>query len=163
MRSTRLPVLTLAFSLTASFNITAETLSEIYEQALQNDPQLRADRAAFMAGQESKNIGRAALLPNISAVGEFTDSEYDDSSSRVFGPQTFRQQGDVDSETENYSLSLQQPLFDLSAWFAFQQGVQLSQQAAAEFSAAQQAMIFSVALSGPSGESCAPRKTCKPR
>ncbi len=145
MRSTRLPVLTLAFSLTASFNITAETLSEIYEQALQNDPQLRADRAAFMAGQESKNIGRAALLPNISAVGEFTDSEYDDSSSRVFGPQTFRQQGDVDSETENYSLSLQQPLFDLSAWFAFQQGVQLSQQAAAEFSAAQQAMILRVA------------------
>jgi outer membrane protein len=123
----------------------AETLSDIYEMSLQNDPQLKADRAAYLAGKESKNIARAALLPVIAASGEYTETDSDDLSSTAFTQNSgFGRKGDTDSETENYSLNLQQPLFDLSAWFGFQQGKQLSQQSQAQFSADQQDMILRV-------------------
>ncbi len=144
MRPGRLPALTLVLSLFASINTGAESLSDIYQKALENDPQLKADRAIYMAGQESENIGRAALLPSLSAVGEFTDSDYDDTTRRTSGGTSTREKGNMDADTENYSLNLQQTIFDLSAWFSFQQGVELSRQSAATFSAAQQAMILRV-------------------
>ncbi|MCP5170641.1 MAG: TolC family outer membrane protein [Pseudomonadales bacterium] len=128
-----------------AFHTSAETLSEIYEQSLQNDPQLRADRAAYLAGQESKNIGRASLLPVISAVGEYSETDSEDSSRTVFTQTTGSgREGDTEVDSEHYSLSLTQPLFDLSAWFGFQQGKQLSLQAQAQFGADQQAMILRV-------------------
>ena len=44
-----------------------ETLSKIYELSLNNDPQLLAAKADYLAKKESKNISRAALLPSIVA------------------------------------------------------------------------------------------------
>ena len=41
----------------------ADSLNDIYQSALQNDPVLRAARASFNAERENKNISRAALLP----------------------------------------------------------------------------------------------------
>ncbi len=141
MHPLRPPVLTLIILLLTCFNASAESLTEIYKQALQNDPQLQADRAVFKAGQESENIARAPLLPSLTAIGEYTDSDYD--STTHISP-SFRQHGNTDADTENYMLTLQQKIFDLSAWFTFQQGVELSRQSAATFSAAQQSMILRV-------------------
>ena len=55
----------------------ADTLSEIYQLALTNDPALRAANAAFNAGKESIPLGRAGILPRISANAEFTDGDGD--------------------------------------------------------------------------------------
>ena len=48
----------------------SDSLVDIYESALENDPVLRAARASFNADREIKNIRRAALLPQLSASGE---------------------------------------------------------------------------------------------
>ncbi|MBQ0712737.1 MAG: TolC family outer membrane protein [Porticoccus sp.] len=122
-----------------------DSLSDIYELALQNDPQLRAARAAYLAGSESENISRAGLLPQISAVGEYSEAETKGSSTTVLGQgadSQFGRDGDTDTDSRNYSITLTQPIFDLPAWFTFQQGKELSQQAMLQFSADQQALIL---------------------
>ncbi|TNE84077.1 MAG: type I secretion protein TolC [Gammaproteobacteria bacterium] len=122
------------------------TLSEIYEQAVQNDPQLRAARAAFLAGQESKNIGRAALLPQITATGEYQELETEGASTTTLNS-TFKpgRRGHTDTDTKGYYLTLSQPIFDLPAWFSFQQGKALSEQARLQFAADQQSLILRTA------------------
>ena len=45
----------------------ADSLKDIYQSALQNDPVLRAAKASFNAEREAKNISRAALLSGVSA------------------------------------------------------------------------------------------------
>ena len=58
----RLSVFTVAF-LATQISV-ADTLTHIFESALQNDPVLRAARASFQADRENSNIARGALLPN---------------------------------------------------------------------------------------------------
>ena len=72
---TIITTVSLILSLATSMSWGANTLSDIYELALQNDPQLRAAKAAFLAGTEAKNISRAGLLPQISAVGQYSEEE----------------------------------------------------------------------------------------
>ena len=58
----------------------ADSLNDIYQAALQNDPVLRAARADFNAERESKNIRRAALLPQLTISGEYTEAEQNEYS-----------------------------------------------------------------------------------
>jgi len=133
----------LILSLTTSMSWGTNMLSEIYELALQNDPQLRAAKAAFLAGSEAKNISRAGLLPQISAVGQYSEDEYKGSSTQVLGQgAVFGRKGQIDTDAKNYSVTLSQPIFDLPAWFSFQQGKELSQQAKLQFSADQQSLVL---------------------
>jgi len=122
------------------------TLSDIYEQALENDPQLRAARAAYLAGKEAKNIGRAALLPQITATGEYQELETEGASTTVLSQDaTFGRRGHTDTDSKGYSLTLSQQIFDLPAWFSFQQGKALSEQARLQFAADQQSLILRTA------------------
>lgn len=135
-------VLPLVVALSAPM-VLGNTLSEIYEQAVQNDPQLRAAHAAYLAGQESKNIGRAGLLPQIFATGEYEELETSGSTSTVLGQNAqFGRSGHTDTDSKGYSLTLSQPLFDLPAWFSFQQGKAISEQARLQFAADQQTLIL---------------------
>ena len=56
----------------------SDSLVDIYESALKNDPVLRAARASFNADREIKNISRAALLPQLAISGEYKESETND-------------------------------------------------------------------------------------
>ncbi len=124
----------------------ADSLADIYQLALGNDPQLRAARATYRAGREALPIARAGLLPQISASAEYTDGQGDTSSARVLS-ETFRPSntGENDDESETYMVSLSQPLFDLPAWFTFKQGQELDREASAQFAAEQQGLILRVA------------------
>ncbi|PCJ35066.1 MAG: type I secretion protein TolC [Cellvibrionales bacterium] len=128
----------------------AETLAEIYQLALNNDAQLRAAHAAFKVGKQSIPLARAGLLPTITGSIELTDGDGDSSSFRTlnFPGQTFDAgaAGNRDNETEFYSLTLTQPLFDMPAWFTFKQGFDLDKQANADLAAEQQALIVRVAV-----------------
>lgn len=136
----------LTTSLTAGHCWSANTLTDIYELALHNDPQLRAARAAYLAGSESKNIARAALLPQISATGEYQELETNGASTTVLGQNAvFGRRGHTDTDSKGYTLSLSQPIFDLPAWFGFQQGKALNEQARLQFAADQQALILRTA------------------
>ncbi len=127
----------------------AETLAEIYSLALESDHQLKADTAAYLAGKEALAQGRAGLLPQINAEGSYSESDEDSDSVRSFvfegEVRSSATQGESDSETTSYSVSLTQPLFNMAAWFGYQQGKNLSNQAEAQFSADQQSLIIRVA------------------
>lgn len=129
----------------------AETLAEIYQLALNNDAQLKAAHAAFNAGKQSIPRARAGLLPSLTASIEIADGEGDSNSFRTLngGPSgsfSVGASGNNDDETEFYSLTLTQPLFDLPAWFTFKQGFDLDQQASANLAAEQQSLIIRVAI-----------------
>ncbi len=133
--------------LTLPLSLQADTLADIYELALENDAELKAAEATYKAGRESKNQGRAALLPQVIASGNYTETDADAEQSQ-FNPQTLGSvdiTGTTNTDSKLYSISLQQALFDMPAWFNFKQTKQLSKQAKAQFSADQQAMIIRVA------------------
>jgi outer membrane protein len=116
----------------------ADSLTDIYESAVQNDPVLRAARANFNADRENKHIARGALLPQLSISGDYTQSELNDSSPIV------GMGGLIDSDTTSYSASLNQAIFDMPSWYSFQSSKALSESARAQFSADQQALIIRV-------------------
>lgn len=124
-------------------NLHADTLQDIYLRALENDHQLKADAAAYRAGLESRIIGRSALLPQINATASYSDAEQT-TIGRAAGTSGIPDVYDVDSENEVYSVTLTQPLFNMAAWFGYKQGITLSEQAEAQFSADQQDLIIRV-------------------
>ena len=127
----------------------AETLSKIYELSLNNDPQLLAAKADYLAKKESKNISRAALLPSIVAEAKYREAETKGSSTRVLGAggSIFGTKGNNDRDEKSYGVSLTQPIFDMPAWFDFKMGVKLSLEAKSKFSADRQSHIMRCAES----------------
>lgn len=127
----------------------SETLSEIFDLALKNDPQLRAANAAYLAGNEAANIGRAGLLPQVVASAEYSEIDSDETSKSVFVLDDLEvnsgTSGDGDADQTAFTLSVQQPLFDLPAWYDYKQGKTVSEQARLQFAADQQNLIIRVA------------------
>ncbi len=138
------PLITLCFTAALSLTglqVQGASLADIYQLALQNDPQLKADRAALGAGQQARKIGRSALLPQISASGDYSkrDTNVEDQlPGNPFGNDSNQEQG-------VWSATLSQPLFNMAAWYGYKQGQAISQQAEAQFLADQQALIVRVA------------------
>jgi outer membrane protein len=116
----------------------ADTLTDIYESALKNDPVLRAARASFNADQENRNIARGALLPQLSVSGDFTQTEINDETLDLISS------GQIDTDETSYGVSLNQAIFDMPSWYSFQSGKALSESARAQFSSDQQSLIIRV-------------------
>lgn len=114
----------------------SESLLHVYQLAEKNDPQLKAEAAAYQAALEAATLGRSALLPQIDAKANYTDS-------------TTEGQGVTSSDTSDdsvaYSLTLQQTLFNLSALNSYRVSKTATRQAALTFSADQQALIIRTA------------------
>ncbi len=112
-------------ALTAS-QVNAGALLNLYQQAMDADPQLKAAEATFQADSEVSTQTRSALLPqaDLSANTTRTDTR------------------DFDGNGHGYTLSLSQPLFDASAWFSFRRGQILEDQAELTFAQAQQDLIL---------------------
>ena len=117
----------------------AATLQEIYELAVQNDPELAAAQASFKAQSEFITQSKAAFLPSVSMGGSTSNSR-----SRVLIPED-RPWNQYNSH--NWNLSLQQPLFRMESWFLFRQAKNVEAQAMAQLAADQQALILRVAES----------------
>ncbi len=139
-----------SFSTVLSVTTQAETLVDIYELALENDAQLKAQVAQYNADIELEKLALAPLLPQAGAGYSYIDAETDSTRPNVtVDPNTGAfDQIDVTSvtetETDGYDVSLSQTLFDLSAWFGWRAGKETSQQAKANLSAAQQGLIVRV-------------------
>ncbi|GAB1269564.1 TolC family outer membrane protein [Aurantivibrio infirmus] len=125
----------------------ADSLLEIYQKALENDPQLKADKANYDAGMENKKIGLAGLLPSISGSVEHGRSDQESDGQTFAGgiPVGGGGRSKTDTLSTNYSVSLTQPLFDMGAWYSFQRGGVQSESAEVQFEADQQSFIIRVA------------------
>ncbi len=116
----------------------AESLADVYEQALANDPQLRANLAGLRGQREAGATAVSALLPQLSASGEIINSYNKDT----------RRSGTVeerDTDRERYGVTLNQTLFSLSTWFNFRRGDKLTRRADALLANEQQEIILRVA------------------
>jgi outer membrane protein len=123
------------------FGASANTLLDIYDLALKNDAQLKADKAGYDADKELGSIARAGLLPQINATYSAYDKSDTDITKRIPAPEAT---GNNNSKTTGWNITLTQPLFDLSAWYVYKQGQKLSEQAEAQFGADQQSLIVRV-------------------
>ena len=87
----------------------AASLLEIYQQALQSDPQIHEAEARRLAALESKPQARSVLLPQLSAIGEYSRLEPSGSS---FEPSTGGTINfDQSTDTSFWQLELRQTLF----------------------------------------------------
>jgi outer membrane protein len=131
----------------------ADTLLDVYELAVKNDPQLKAAEATYRANKETETLSRAALLPQVSgqayyqesdiSADGFTPSNVGTLVNPQYVPEPQRTTSDI--ETESYSISLSQAIFDLPAWFSFKAGKKVSEQAEAQLAYEQQQLIVRVA------------------
>ena len=84
----------------------SDTLLDIYEMALKNDPVLKAAQASYRAGQEAEVQGRSALLPQVGAQAVYGETDLEQQTSRIFSlggtniPSNTDQ--DVNGEREDY-------------------------------------------------------------
>jgi outer membrane protein len=123
----------------------ADTLLELYDLAVKNDPVIKAAEATFLAGKEFEVQGRSQLLPQVGAQAEYNESDLQQTTKRTFplNGQNFQSNTDydLDDNSDNYYLTVSQNIFNLPAWFGFKQGKELSKQAEAQFAADQQDLI----------------------
>ncbi len=146
MKTFRVAHIALALSLVSGFS-QAESLRDIYELALANDAQLKAEQAQYMASLETEKLGLSRLLPQINANYDYTDNDQD-VETEFFnfddGIGTIDTTTNTDAATDGYQVSLNQALFDLPAWFNFQSGREFTKQAEATLAGNQQNLIVRV-------------------
>jgi len=146
MKTFRVAHIALALSLASGFS-QAESLRDIYELALANDAQLKAEQAQYMASLETEKLGLSRLLPQVNANYDYTDNDQD-VETEFFnfddGIGTIDTTTNTDAATDGYQVSLNQALFDLPAWFNFQSGREFTKQAEATLAGNQQNLIVRV-------------------
>lgn len=117
----------------------AEDLAEIFSFAMENDPQVNQAKAAYRAALESRPQARANFLPDINLRADTTDNTQD----RRFNIQQFS--GSESFNSNSYTLSLTQPLFDRDAIVQRRQTDAVVGEAEANLSSTQQGLIVRVA------------------
>ena len=138
MKKTKLYLLVSLFSL-VPFTANANSLMDVYELALKNDAQLKADEARYQADREAKALGRAGLLPQINARASLSRSDSESTNNLT------NTSVKSDSDSQGWDITLNQPLFDMAAWYNYQRGSKLTELAEAQYSADQQNLIVRVA------------------
>ena len=132
-------VFLLSFSLFTNGN--SLSLAEVYEIALDKDPELKIAEATYRAEKEAKAKGIAGLLPSLTTRGvtSWNESEVLRGSQSTFFDGT-------GNNTYGYSADLIQPIFRVDRWFQFSQGKAMSEIAKAKFAFAQQETITRVSI-----------------
>ncbi|HEY0342437.1 MAG TPA: TolC family outer membrane protein, partial [Steroidobacteraceae bacterium] len=128
---------------------TAKDLIGVYEDALRNDPQLRAADANRLASRESRPQALAALLPQVSGTAAYTR----DHSAGTQNEPTATLTGQLyvaeipytlGSTEKQWGLNLRQNLFSWQNWITLKQSNSQVAQAEATYAAAEQNLIFRV-------------------
>ena len=115
-------------------NVTSESLLDIYNEALDNDPTFKAAEYSYLADKELKVQGRAALLPSLTLSGSTNWNEY-------------YQNKELQQQYNSFSTSarVSQPLFRLDTWFQYRQSKSLTDAAEADFAFEQQNLLVRTA------------------
>jgi outer membrane protein len=121
----------------------AASLLEIYQQALQSDPQIHEAEARRLASLEAKPQARSVLLPQISANGDWTKLEASGSSFEPSIGDTINFDQDTDGPSWNFEL--RQTLFRWDQVVGLRRADKLVAKAEAVREAAQQDLIVRVA------------------
>lgn len=118
----------------------AENLLDVYNLALNSDPQFLRVAATKRATLEQRPEAIAQLLPQINFTANYNRNYQDISSAFLFGSS-----GNLAFDTRGYSLNLTQPVFHDDLLIKLREADSNIKQADAELSAAQQDLMIRVA------------------
>jgi len=122
--------------LLSSFSASAEDLEQIYQLSLQNDPTFKAAQAARDSANQYVKISRSAFLPSVNVGASY---------SKNSGESLNLPGASGDYNTNGYSATLTQPLYDSSVYTNHSINKNFVKQADADFQSAQQDLIIRVA------------------
>ena len=134
-------------ALTAACMASGANLSEVYQQALDNDPVLAGARAGAAARKEAIALARSALLPraNASAGASKTTVTVDGTDtnpqSSTFG-QPFPERN---VERHNWGASITQPVLNVPSWYGYRGAQARARQADWDVQTTSQALVTRVA------------------
>jgi outer membrane protein len=111
----------------------AQNLVELYDVALNSDPQYQAARANKQSVQQLVSISESRLLPTIGFSANVNQVDKDVVASTGF---------DESYQAEDYTLSVNQPIYRRDRWLALDQSKEQSKKADIEFLAAEQDLII---------------------
>jgi outer membrane protein len=114
------------------------TLLDIYQLAIEHDPQYRGVNAAYRATLETKSQSRAQLFPSINLTADRTSNKLKTISASSFPV------GTRDFDSSGYTLSLNQPLLNYDYFIQLRQSDAAIGEARANLSAAQQALMVRI-------------------
>src|SRR3984957_14310987 len=146
----RIVLMVLAVVLTDS--VAAKDLVGVYEDAVKNDPQIRAADANRLASRESRPQALAALLPQISGTAAYTRDHNGGNEDQIdvtpppnqvpyAAPLPFT----AGTGEKQWGLNLRQNLFSWGNWETLKASNSQVAQAEATYAAAEQNLIFRVA------------------
>jgi len=136
----KIPRLLLSFScaLGLAQSVNAENLVDLYDIAVQQDPQFQAARATQSSVKKTEEIAKASLLPTIGVAANLNRVNLDvRSSSSIAADDTYNK--------HDISLNLSQPVYRKERWLSVDQAQILSGKADVDFLAAQQDLIVRLA------------------
>jgi len=137
-------------SLVAATNVCASDLVGVFEDALTNDPTLRAADANRLAQREARPQAWAALLPQVSGTASIMRDRMSGTSDQqsvnadnqpILVPQTQT----MDTTTKLWSLNLQQNVFSWANLMTLRAANSQVAQAEATYQAAEQELVLRVA------------------
>ena len=121
----------------------AASLLEIYQQALQSDPQIHEAEARRLAALEAKPQARGVLLPQINATGDWNETDVTGSSFSFINNDTTT--FDQSNTNTNWNVTLRQSLFRWDQVVNMKRADKTVTRAEAVREAAQQDLIVRVA------------------
>ncbi len=128
----------------------AVDLLDVYQRALQSDPQIREAEATRLATLESKPQALAALLPQIDLAGSYNEREADGSTTFLqipalgLPPVTVTSGFETDADFWQYQLRLTQSVYRWDQWVALRRADSQVAQAEVDYRAAEQDLMFRV-------------------
>lgn len=131
MKKTRL-ALTLTLTLTGLSNVAqADDLYQIYQKALEKDPQLLQAAAARNAAKEAIGASRAALLPQIGLSAKYEDFNYNRDAA--------------DTDGTSGGIQLTQSIYNRDNWIGLDSAELTATQAEVAYNATKQGLMLRVA------------------
>jgi len=125
----------------------AADLLQVYQKALTSDPQIREADANRLAARESRPQAWAALLPQITGLGQYNKDKpsgtatFFDTTTGLF----LTAQSKSDTATKYWQIQLQQTVFQWDQWVALKRSSSQVAQAEADYKSAQQNLVLRVA------------------
>ena len=125
----------------------AADLMDIYQLALDNDPQLLEAEATRRAAMENRPQALANLLPTINLQGQFDDQDTEGvtTAPAFTGGAVITTQRPSDADRLSWTLQLSQPLFRWDRWVALKRADKQIALEEANYAAARQALAVRVA------------------
>src|SRR5690606_7650281 len=126
-----------------------ESLMDIYQRALQNDPAIREAEARFLANSEVYPQARSSLLPNLSFSASrshnFNRDPNPPANPFTGAPEPGFGGTESEGDSTGWNINISQTVFDWGQILSLRQAEKRVAQAETEFEAARQDLLIRVA------------------